>query len=232
MGYAVASRSISRSPSKAAEPSVPSPGACSNGCWTSSNLRIRTVSGTSAGAMNGAMLVEGLARGGPDEARACWTTFWQRGSITSGSVSGPSAGWLARFSAPMFNAVQKAGTALARPGPRVHLQSPSRHSLGTAAAALEQPGAPELVVAATRVRTGEARLFRAWEIRVDTLLASACLPLIFPAVRDRRRGVLGRRLQQQPARASADRSRRSARRAHRANCAPPNASLPPHGAPQ
>jgi len=39
-----------------------------------------------------------------------------------------------------------------------------------------------LVVAATCVRTGEARLFRGRDITVDALLASACLPQLFPAV--------------------------------------------------
>jgi len=45
-----------------------------------------------------------------------------------------------------------------------------------------QPSAPELIVAAMRVRTGEARLFRDAEVTVDVLLASACLPQLFPAI--------------------------------------------------
>jgi NTE family protein len=39
-----------------------------------------------------------------------------------------------------------------------------------------------LVVAATRLRTGEACLFQGSEVTVDALLASACLPQLFPAV--------------------------------------------------
>src|SRR3954463_1071039 len=42
--------------------------------------------------------------------------------------------------------------------------------------------APALVVSATRVRTGEARLFWDAEVSADVLLASACLPQIFPPV--------------------------------------------------
>src|SRR3712207_7300883 len=43
-------------------------------------------------------------------------------------------------------------------------------------------GAPALVVSATRVSTGEARLFRDAEVTAEVLLASACLPQLFPAV--------------------------------------------------
>ncbi len=147
------------------------------------SLRIRVVSGSSAGAMNGAMLVQGLARGGPDHARDLLTTFWHRVAIASGSVPGPSA-WLAAFSAPMLSAVQKAGSALGAPGPTAFTINPLRGILSELLPTplFGQPGTPELVVAATLVRTGEARLFRDAEIRIDTLLASACLPLIFPAV--------------------------------------------------
>ena len=43
-------------------------------------------------------------------------------------------------------------------------------------------GAPTLVVAATLVRTGEARLFQNTEVTAEVLLASACLPRLFPPV--------------------------------------------------
>ena len=49
-------------------------------------------------------------------------------------------------------------------------------------AAFRLPGAPELVVAATSVRTGKARLFHDAEITVDVLLALVCLPQLFPSV--------------------------------------------------
>jgi NTE family protein len=43
-------------------------------------------------------------------------------------------------------------------------------------------GIPTLIVSATRVRTGEARLFRSAEVTAEVLLASACLPQLFPSV--------------------------------------------------
>ena len=48
--------------------------------------------------------------------------------------------------------------------------------------AFGREGAPTLVVSATRVRTGEARLFWGAEVTRDVLLASACLPQLFPPV--------------------------------------------------
>lgn len=47
---------------------------------------------------------------------------------------------------------------------------------------LGREGAPALVGSATRVRTGEARLFLGDEVTAEALLASACLPQLFPAV--------------------------------------------------
>jgi NTE family protein len=43
-------------------------------------------------------------------------------------------------------------------------------------------GAPMLVVSTTRVRTGQPRLFRDAEITTQVLLASSCLPQLFPAI--------------------------------------------------
>jgi NTE family protein len=49
-------------------------------------------------------------------------------------------------------------------------------------ALLADPAAPRLIVSATDVETGEAVLFENAAITVDVLLASSCLPFVFPAV--------------------------------------------------
>jgi NTE family protein len=49
-------------------------------------------------------------------------------------------------------------------------------------ALLDDPAAPRLIVSATDVETGEAVLFENAAITVDVLLASSCLPFVFPAV--------------------------------------------------
>lgn len=149
-------------------------------------LRIDVVSGTSAGAMNAAMLVQGLATGGPSAAKRLLETFWRRVAIASGSLPGPVGAWMHLVGgamAPMVDVIRHTGIAL-QPGVGRTSHNPLR---GILTELLEpgvfgSPSAPELVVAATRVRTGEARLFRDAEVTVDALLASACLPQLFPAI--------------------------------------------------
>jgi len=144
-------------------------------------LRIQVIGGTSAGAMNGAMLAQGLKTGGPDEAKRLLEVFWHRVAIAAGSLPGPFGEWLHLVS-PMVDAVRHAGAAVSPPV-RIGI-NPLRGILTELIdpALLQAPGAPELIVAATRVRTGEARLFRGGELSVDALLASGCLPQLFPAV--------------------------------------------------
>ncbi len=49
------------------------------------DLRIEVVSGASAGAMNAAMLVQGLATGGPAEAKRLLEALWRRVAVAAGS---------------------------------------------------------------------------------------------------------------------------------------------------
>ena len=55
-----------------------SPGACSIACWKSPGLRSTASPGTSAGAMNAAVLVHGHQRGGVAGAREALEAFWRR----------------------------------------------------------------------------------------------------------------------------------------------------------
>src|SRR5690348_18453579 len=50
-------------------------------------LRVDGISGTSAGAMNAVVLVDGLARGGAVGARAALETFWRKVSEEIGRAS-------------------------------------------------------------------------------------------------------------------------------------------------
>jgi NTE family protein len=151
------------------------------------DLRIAVASGTSAGAMNAAMLVQGLATGGRAEARRLLETFWRRVAVAYGSPDTSAARWLFPFSgmmAPLVDAMRSSARGLSADqlnplglnplaGVLEGLLDPS---------AFARPGAPMLVVAATRVSTGEARLFRDGEVTAKVLLASACLPQLFPSV--------------------------------------------------
>ena len=152
------------------------------------DLRIAVVSGASAGAMNAAMVAQGLAVGGPEEAKRLLEVFWRRVAMAAGSPDFGGIGWalpFGGFMAPVADLLRQSSKTLPRRqvnplglnplrGILQGLYDPS--VLGTA-------GAPSLIVSATLVRTGEARLFRDREVTTDALLASACLPQLFPPIR-------------------------------------------------
>jgi NTE family protein len=150
-------------------------------------LRIEVVSGASAGAMNAALLVQGLATGGPPEAKRLLETFWRRVAVASGSPDIAGAGWLFPFSgimSPLTDALRQTAKGLSQRQVNPLGLNPLRSILTGLfdPSVLGQEGAPALVVSATRVRTGEARLFRDGEVTAEVLLASSCLPQLFPAV--------------------------------------------------
>ena len=79
-------------------------------------IRVGAVSGASAGAMNAAMLAQGLAAGGPAEAKRLLETFWRRVAMASGSPD--AAGVLLPFAAgmvaPVVEALRQAARGLSR----------------------------------------------------------------------------------------------------------------------
>jgi NTE family protein len=148
-------------------------------------LHIAVASGASAGAMNAAMLVQGLAIGGPAEAKQMLERFWRRVADISGYSGLPGMYWLGAYTgmiAPIVGALRQQN------GYRGLLKPFGINPLRGVLDGLLDPsvfgrkGAPMLVVSATRVRTGEPRLFRDAEVTADVLLASACLPDLFPTV--------------------------------------------------
>lgn len=150
-------------------------------------LRIAVASGASAGAMNAAMLVQGLASGGTAEAKRLLEAFWRRVAVAAGSPDLDGADWLCPFGG-IFGAVAEAlrnsavGLLPAPPAPM--RLNPLRGVLDGLLdpSFFGEDGAPALVVSATLVRTGEARLFRNAEVTAAVLLASACLPEFFEPV--------------------------------------------------
>ena len=152
-------------------------------------LRIDGISGTSAGAMNAAVLVDGHADNGADGARAALEDFWRRVSraaLLSPLRRTPLDILLGRWTldhSPVFIAMD----LMAR------LFSPYDVSPGGTNALRDilteivhfdrLAQAPiKLFVTATNVRTGRGRVFRNGEITPDVLLASACLPTLFQAI--------------------------------------------------
>ena len=142
-------------------------------------LDIASLSGASAGAINGVLLASGLVHGGREDARSRLSRFWHRMSEEAaflpfaslqGLLAGTPAGIFTRaFSPAQFNPFDL---------------NPLRKALAAEVdfAALRDPASPRLLVATTRVSDGSLHIFRNDEISVDVVLASACLPLIHRTV--------------------------------------------------
>lgn len=137
-------------------------------------LPIAAISGASAGAVNAVLLADGLLAGGPEEARARLARFWRLLSDRSGMAGLPVLGSvLAMAELPM------APFGIAMHGPDL-LKELLGDLVDFKRLRAERP--LPLLIAATRVRDGEARIFREDEITLDTVLASACLPMLREAV--------------------------------------------------
>ncbi|MFG6449706.1 patatin-like phospholipase family protein [Roseateles sp. BYS180W] len=143
------------------------------------------VSGTSAGAMNAAVLASGWARGGAPAAREALSEFWHEVSGTPECFGGwglPTGG---HWPGWMFNRDLWPGFTLWQSW----LQQWSPYQLNpfnvdplrelvrkhVSEQALRE-GPLQLFITATSVRTGQPRVFSAAALSHDALMASACLP--------------------------------------------------------
>jgi NTE family protein len=153
-------------------------------------LEIEAVVGTSAGAMNAAVLVDGLARGGPAAAQRQLRAFWNGVSeLAAASPLQPSP--LDRIRSPgnmdfspswlIANMLNKAFSPYELNPADIN---PLRQLLEDTVdfERLREGAKPALFVSATNVLTGRLRVFERREISVASVMASACLPLMFQAV--------------------------------------------------
>jgi len=150
-------------------------------------LDVRAVSGVSAGAMNGAALVSGLATG---DARATLDKLWREVNQSGGrNVFGDSAMWNAAQPPDWIKDTPfwRAGETLAMSMSPYEFNPLNHNPLKRVLKAAVDFGAVQasdirLFVAATAVRQGKTRLFETTDINADVLMASACLPHLFQAV--------------------------------------------------
>ena len=152
-------------------------------------LEVTGISGASAGAINAVMIADGLARGGPDEARKRLAAFW-RAASTGGDLppvqravtdrlfsllpfaTGPVHGWL---------------EAMARHFSPYELNplniNPLRDLIDRFVDfEAVRGGDLDLFVSTTNVHTGRTHIFPREKIDADVVMASAALPLLFRAV--------------------------------------------------
>jgi NTE family protein len=152
-------------------------------------MKIDAISGTSAGAMNAAVLVDGWSKGGADGARAALDTYWRRVSRAaafSPLQRSPLERLMGRWTldtTPAYLAIDLMSRVFSPYDLNPMGFNPLRQILAESID-FERlvASAIKLFITATNVHTGRGRIFRNSQITPDVLLASACLPTMFQAV--------------------------------------------------
>ncbi|WP_071675196.1 patatin-like phospholipase family protein [Nioella nitratireducens] len=153
-------------------------------------IEIAGISGTSAGALNGAALKSGLSRGSRELARENLAWLWERmGAITDDRFSA----WLGAVSPHAISHMIERSLPFAMSDAINRMVSP--YIFGSFYANPLKPvleefqfeniccaDGPAFFICATNVRTGKVRVFGRDDISVKAILASACLPTLFQAV--------------------------------------------------
>lgn len=156
-------------------------------------IEIKAVTAASAGAMNAAALISGLATGGRDGAKATLEAFWRKASNSdsrNGTIFGDSSVWTSMMqpdwlkATPAWRWAESFGAKLSPYEFNPFNLNPLKDVLEKTVDfdAIRAHGEVALYVAATGVRSGKAKIFKREELTVEHLLASACLPTLFHAV--------------------------------------------------
>ncbi len=153
-------------------------------------LAIRGVSGTSAGAMNAVVLADGYARDGAEGARKALAAFWRAVSDAARLSPIQRSAWdrvLGRFSldhSPGY-LFMEGMSRIFSPYETNPLGLNPLRDLVEKLVDFEQVNCCQQIevhVTATNVRTGQPRIFSKGEVTLDAVMASACLPQMYPAV--------------------------------------------------
>jgi NTE family protein len=151
-------------------------------------IDVEAISGASAGAMNAVAFAHGLLVGGPDGARQSLKDFWEAVAAralpsfvptdwtqTNGLQAKPTPAFRAYLAMVRFFAPYQLNP---------FDLNPLRDILSAQIdfERLRSEGRLGLFIAATRVATGTLRLFRAREMSLEAVLASACLPALHTTV--------------------------------------------------
>ncbi|SDJ40718.1 Patatin-like phospholipase [Aliiruegeria lutimaris] len=160
------------------------------------DIEIAGISGTSAGALNGAALKAGLVADGKGQDRAAakanldW--LWHQ---VAGVQDLRLTHWFAPFAPPseIYSAVLESSPLFSMADMASRVISPyaygpfytnplERIVVRFAFDRVCAETGPALFISATNVRSGKIRVFEGEEISTSTILASGCLPSIFQAV--------------------------------------------------
>ncbi len=154
------------------------------------DIEICGISGTSAGALNGAALKAGMVSNGRDGARANLEWLWMQ---VAGVSDLRMTHWMAPFGVGAISQMMEFSPMAAWSSAVTNTVSPYyygpfyKNPLADIVAKFDydhvcNATAPYLFICATRVRNGKIKVFSGTEIGPDALMASACLPTVFQAV--------------------------------------------------
>jgi NTE family protein len=152
-------------------------------------LTISGISGASAGAINAVMVADGLARGGPEEARKRLAAFWRAVSSNGDlpplqrAVADRLISFFPFATSPIeawFDALSKFASPYELNPLNINPLRDLIHRFVDFDAVRQSDLA--LFVSTTNVHTGRLRIFGREKITADVVMASAALPFLFQAV--------------------------------------------------
>jgi NTE family protein len=159
-------------------------------------IKIEGISATSAGSMNAVVTAYGNMTGGRGGARAALYNFWKKisdmGAIYSPLKQTPweyfQSHWNGNWNMDQSVTYQMFDMFTRMLSPYQFNPfnfNPLRKVLEASVNfnELEKCQTTKLFLSATNVRTGKVRVFRTEEITTDVVMASACLPMLFQAVK-------------------------------------------------
>lgn len=154
------------------------------------DIEICGISGTSAGALNGAALKAGMITDGNAGARENLAWLWEQ---VSGVKDLRLTQWMAPFGVGALSQAMEYSLPVAVTNAVTSIVSPYaygpfyRNPLAEIVEKFDyhkvcNSVAPVLFICATRVRNGKIKVFAGDEISPEAIMASACLPTVFQAV--------------------------------------------------
>jgi NTE family protein len=144
------------------------------------DIQIGRVSGTSAGALNGAALASGMAEGGRTGAKKQLALLWTQVATAGLPIEFFLTPWRKSSFGLWDDALPLVSPYIANPMGMSLLRQVLNSVVNFDA--LRGTEAPLLYVNAVNVHNGLSRVFGPDEMSVEALLASACAPLLFQAI--------------------------------------------------